>query len=255
MVNNLIKTGYIYILTNSAYKKNFLKIGMTTRTPEKRANEISSSTGVPEKFRVAYKRIVPDCRKAEKLIHNKLDKFRNSNNREFFVLPLEKAEKIINDICNELENIQLDKSHNVVPCVKYEQIDTQVKKNNSKKKDNRIYYAFFIISIILLSEDGAISYLWTFLFFIIPIYLLYVIVSRVKYKQIYTQVKKSNNQKKDNRIYYIFFMIIISITMILLGEDGAISYLGAFLFFIMPIYLLYVIAYRIKKVIKRKFNS
>lgn len=82
--------GFIYILENHAYRENILKIGQTTRSPQIRAEELFS-TGVPGKFIIFYQENVPDCKLAEKRIHEKLSKYRYDERREFFVLPLQEA--------------------------------------------------------------------------------------------------------------------------------------------------------------------
>jgi T5orf172 domain len=45
--------GYIYALINPSLE-GLVKVGKTTTNPEKRANELSSVTGVPMQFIVAY---------------------------------------------------------------------------------------------------------------------------------------------------------------------------------------------------------
>lgn len=94
----LPKNGYVYILINPSLQQDYLKIGMTERSPEDRAREISQSTGVPTKYVVVYKEFVPDCHKAERLIHNQLDQHRLRNNREFFILPLDEAIPVVRGI-------------------------------------------------------------------------------------------------------------------------------------------------------------
>ena len=90
-----VNEGYIYILINPSLQKNFLKIGKTSRDPELRAEEISSGTGVPSPYHVAYTTKVPDCHLAERIIHQKLKDYRVRNEREFFLLPLQKAIDIV----------------------------------------------------------------------------------------------------------------------------------------------------------------
>ncbi len=82
--------GHVYLLVNAS-NPGLLKIGKTERTPEDRARELSTGSGVPSPFMVAYSEDVPDCAKAERLIHKRLDKFRPNKNREFFQLPLKDA--------------------------------------------------------------------------------------------------------------------------------------------------------------------
>lgn len=48
------RAGWVYIMTNPAHRDDLVKIGLTTRTPKTRAEELSSSTGVPAPFHVAH---------------------------------------------------------------------------------------------------------------------------------------------------------------------------------------------------------
>ncbi len=93
--------GHVYILMN-ATMPGFLKIGMTERTPEERARELSQATGVAVAFSVAYSEEVPDCAAAERLIHVRLDQFRTNQDREFFHLPLRDAVRALARIAEEI---------------------------------------------------------------------------------------------------------------------------------------------------------
>ena len=61
-------------------------MGKTTRLPSERAKELSSATGVPTPFVVAFEERFGDCDSAEDAIHSELEArgFRQSQNREFF---------------------------------------------------------------------------------------------------------------------------------------------------------------------------
>lgn len=93
--------GHVYILVN-ATMPGYLKIGMTERTPEERARELSQVTGVPVPFNVAYSEDVPDCSAAERLIHSRLDPYRTNQGREFFHLPLRDAIREVAWIAEEI---------------------------------------------------------------------------------------------------------------------------------------------------------
>ena len=90
------KSGYVYALINQSLK-GMVKIGKTRKMPDDRAKELSSSTGVPTPFFVAYKIFVYDCDQAEKYVHNLLSSkgIRVSKNREFFHIPLDEIIKIM----------------------------------------------------------------------------------------------------------------------------------------------------------------
>ncbi|GEM_PF-5105741 len=88
---------YIYVLDNKFFKNNIYKIGMTHKTPSKRANELSRSTASPGKFNIVYSLKV-DSDKVEiyeRRIHLLLNKFRINSNKEYFQT---KLEDIINSI-------------------------------------------------------------------------------------------------------------------------------------------------------------
>jgi hypothetical protein len=99
------RIGFIYILTNPSLKKDLLKIGKATRTPEERASELAA-TGVPGDFRVVYKQAVADCDLVERMIHQELASYRYRENREFFELPIDEAistlQGIITTLCSEV---------------------------------------------------------------------------------------------------------------------------------------------------------
>lgn len=76
--------GYIYILSNSAYKDNLLKIGITDTLPSnRRVNELYT-TGVPSPFAVEYYALVKNYQRVEKIVHSRLSGQRLKKNREFF---------------------------------------------------------------------------------------------------------------------------------------------------------------------------
>ena len=93
--------GYVYILINSHYGTDLLKIGKTIRSPEDRAQEIFT-TGVPGEFMVAYEEHVQDCNEAENEIHLRLTKYRVSDNREFFRIPLKDAVRVVSEVASEV---------------------------------------------------------------------------------------------------------------------------------------------------------
>ncbi|MEY0302593.1 GIY-YIG nuclease family protein [Providencia manganoxydans] len=92
--------GWVYVLSNEAMP-NIFKVGLTTTHPKKRARELSSSTGVPEKFEIVKAFISENPAKDEAAIHKELARYRVNEGREFFKCPLKKilsvCERIIPD--------------------------------------------------------------------------------------------------------------------------------------------------------------
>ena len=86
--------GWVYVLTNEAMPR-MVKIGLTTKTPKERAAELSSATGVPLPFVVAWARAVPDCAYVEKAVHRMLDDKRVNGRRESFRVDVKTARQVI----------------------------------------------------------------------------------------------------------------------------------------------------------------
>lgn len=93
--------GYIYVMRSPQLPVNTFKIGLTTKTPEERADQLSK-TSVPDRFFVMNEWEVADCKDAEAQIHTLLDKYRVDPRREFFSLEMktitETVQKVVEDI-------------------------------------------------------------------------------------------------------------------------------------------------------------
>lgn len=107
--------GYVYALINPSLD-GMVKIGKTTRAPEERAKEISSSTGVPTPFYVAYKVDVNDCHNAEKYMHTLLSSegYRVSDNREFFQISLDEVIQLMLEVQSKF-NVENFNSADIEP--------------------------------------------------------------------------------------------------------------------------------------------
>lgn len=93
MALNVIEPGWLYLLINPAMP-GLVKIGMTTRSPEERAQELAS-TGVPMPFHVAAAWAVDNVRAAERDAHAALARYRVSDQREWFRLSVPAAIKAL----------------------------------------------------------------------------------------------------------------------------------------------------------------
>lgn len=92
--------GWIYILSTRELK-DLLKIGVTTRNVERRANEINGATGVAIPFGVRRCWRVKEPRKAEKLIHEALISYRLRNDREFFKMDFALAAQLTHKVIRD----------------------------------------------------------------------------------------------------------------------------------------------------------
>ena len=88
---------YVYALSNPSIP-DILKIGFTGKHPEKRAQEISRSTGVPTPYKVEYAFKCHDGHNLEKEVHKELDYCRVSSDREHFRISLVEAKESITRI-------------------------------------------------------------------------------------------------------------------------------------------------------------
>lgn len=89
----VIEPGFLYLMTNPAMP-GLVKIGMTTRSPEERAQELAS-TGVPMPFHVVAAWPVDDVRAAERDAHEALARYRVNDAREWFRLSVPAAIKAL----------------------------------------------------------------------------------------------------------------------------------------------------------------
>lgn len=88
--------GFLYVLINPSMP-NLAKVGKTTRDPLNRVAELSSATGVPSPFMLAFQQPVAECDSAEVWVHRELERagYRHADNREFFNAPLHEIIQIV----------------------------------------------------------------------------------------------------------------------------------------------------------------
>ena len=93
--------GFIYVLINPSMP-GLAKIGKTTRNPESRVMELSTPSGVPSPFILAFQQPVSECDSAEAWVHKELERggFRVTENREFFNAPLHEIIQVVAQSAN-----------------------------------------------------------------------------------------------------------------------------------------------------------
>lgn len=89
------ETNVVYVLRCLLMNGEIFKIGWTSGSAEGRALELSRASGVPSSFIVVKYWHHKNAKRLEKNIHAILDPYRVNNRREFFDLPFEKIEQII----------------------------------------------------------------------------------------------------------------------------------------------------------------
>ena len=94
---------WVYVLSNPSLPKEYLKIGYTKLSPEERAIQISSATGVPTPYKVEWAYKCFNGEMVERMTHEKLKAFRVNNRKEFFHISLEEAKENIILIGNKFK--------------------------------------------------------------------------------------------------------------------------------------------------------
>lgn len=139
-----MNAGYIYILINNSLT-GLIKIGSTTLGAKERAKQLSSYTGIPTPFIVAYEIYLEDYIKFEKMIHNELSEFRVSTNREFFKYPLNKAIELIYKLSNKKINADTFEAIEIMPLIieRYgHNIDNSISSIRICQNGERVYFEF-----------------------------------------------------------------------------------------------------------------
>ena len=90
-----------------AHEENIFKIGLTKRTSEQRSKELSNTSTI-DKFFIINKYQTRNCEEAERLIHEKLEKYRLSKRREFFRCELKKILDACESITEKINKNYID---------------------------------------------------------------------------------------------------------------------------------------------------
>ena len=100
--------GFVYVMSNAGFDGR-LKIGKSIKDPTgDRVEELNSTTGVPEPFKVEYYCYVENFDKLEARVHRLLDDCRPNKRREFFKIDLENAVLIIQETAENLGGIKFE---------------------------------------------------------------------------------------------------------------------------------------------------
>lgn len=92
--------GYVYVLTNSSFRDDWVKIGKSGRLPEVRGRELYN-TAVPLPYEIYATLQTEKYNEAERMIHRSIDRIsdlRINKSREFFNIAPESAYEILADI-------------------------------------------------------------------------------------------------------------------------------------------------------------
>ena len=88
---------WVHIMSNPTMP-GYYKIGYTKKNPDERAKQISNATGVIVPMEVEWAFHCYNGFALEQECHHKLEKYRVSNNREFFQMSLEEAKSTVEEL-------------------------------------------------------------------------------------------------------------------------------------------------------------
>lgn len=91
-----MKRGYVYILSNPSMP-GLVKIGRSIGGGDGRAKGLFV-TGVPQPFHLEFELLADDATELERLVHERLQGFRVSGDREFFKCPTHEAIHALLDV-------------------------------------------------------------------------------------------------------------------------------------------------------------
>ena len=100
-----MSSGYVYILEVRDIDLPVCKIGRTSKTPQERCADINRSSTGDFLWQVAYEFAVSDCNRFERLVHKKLEPFRQKG-REFFNVTADIAHNAVRSILDGQTEIQ-----------------------------------------------------------------------------------------------------------------------------------------------------
>ena len=107
-----VEPGYIYALINHSMP-GVVRVGMTTRSPEERAVELSPPTGAP--FIVAFDVLLHDAAAGEAMLLERLGDGTEGESREFFETPLREVIRSMLIIRDQMASSGMLRSAPTVP--------------------------------------------------------------------------------------------------------------------------------------------
>lgn len=128
--------GYVYILTNPAFRENWVKIGKSSRPVDVRSKELDN-TAVPLPFKIYATMCTVKYAEAERLVHKYIERFtdrRIRNNREFFNVKPEEALEIFYDVQLVIDDAEIEVFQDKAPKPKCRS------KNDQPKQEGHIFY-------------------------------------------------------------------------------------------------------------------
>ena len=140
--------GYVYILTNPAFREDWVKIGKSSRPVDVRSKELDN-TAVPLPFEIFATMQTSKYNEVEKLVHKTIDRLtdlRIRQNREFFNVAPQIALDIFRDIAQTIDDAEVILYQDNKPLVASEHKEAQ------KREVKRARFKFSMCGIKIGEE-------------------------------------------------------------------------------------------------------
>ena len=140
--------GYVYILTNPAFREDWVKIGKSSRPVDVRSKELDN-TAVPLPFEIFATLKTKKYNEVEKLVHKTIDRLtdlRIRQNREFFNVAPEMALEIFRDIASTIDDAEVTLYEDNQP------IKENASKEHVKREVRRSRFKFSMCGIKIGEE-------------------------------------------------------------------------------------------------------
>ncbi len=140
--------GFVYILTNDAFREDWVKIGKSLRPVDVRSKELDN-TAVPLPFKIYATLQTVKYNEVEGLVHKSIDRLsdlRIRQNREFFNIPPEQALQIFRDIAKVVDDSVITRYKDNKPINDDESTEI-VNSKEPKKSGKRSRFKFSMVGI------------------------------------------------------------------------------------------------------------
>lgn len=141
--------GWVYVLSNASMK-GMVKIGFSTVGAKFRVKDLYT-TGVPTPFKIQYEVRVFNCEELEKLVHQRLKKYRVTANREFFKIDVPVAISVVQECVGARgrdEKVRFKTREQIIEEKEKEEIWKIKREEREKKKQLALDYEAHVSNYI-----------------------------------------------------------------------------------------------------------
>lgn len=126
--------GYVYILTNSSFREDWIKIGKTKNPVNLRSKELDNIS-IPLSFEIYATIKTEKYSELESTIHKTLTRLTDTrirNNREFYNMKPEDAQDQIRDLCRLIDDAEINSPDDI------EEDDNKSKRKTTYKGEYKV---------------------------------------------------------------------------------------------------------------------